>query len=455
MKYKSLVVCISFLGLSCLANADVAGLSQAPDVNGPTPFMIFDDSGMYHDAAGDEVLLFFARSMSEKHGPSFAIYRRSNHKFVGEIPAPPSGPWNFPFLFRLGEYQSHGAATTQGVVYLMDSISPTMVGQAIVRVVAYTYSYHPAIGLQTTLLWEEAVPMDNPVTPYILEGTIFPTSMEVMENGDIVIADTFSGALWVFEKANPIGQQWRVAFMHPDFSLIPFPVDETIEVNGVEMAGYMNRTFDENGELVELPYSMLAFPGFPNGVIPGLHAVAYIPHLDSFAFTDTALGPIAMISRSLLFDNNVPPFAKPYETLVPSWPGVTDWVGEVIYDVFYERANGTPSKWLYWHRAVASDFATYVPPELGALNAPLFRVHLETGEVQIVTQSWQMFDIPSCTNVIPCGLGDGSRGKTCILDSNVYQERTCATNYALYDEYGQCTDILLDQVLVPITVVGE
>jgi hypothetical protein len=177
-------------------------------------------------------------------------------------------------------------------------------------------------------------------------------------------------------------------------------------------------------------------PQFPFPILPGIHGVAYCNPTKEVAVIRTATpGGIFGIPADILTNQQIPAFAKgaSVRTIVAPTPGLSDLAVGLDYDRFNPE---TP--WLYWQRVVAD-------PK-GTLN-PVYRVHLFTGEIQLVAQSVKVYNWTNEISVLPSHLGPLF---TVLTNANMQEENNPNSNALLN---GVAT--FVGPVIVPIAAFSN
>jgi hypothetical protein len=370
------------LGLSLVAPAQ----ASQPIWHGP-PLVAaqLDGGAAIHGVAGDQVLLFaLVPSASPDRAPGVYVRRRLDGANAGALTAP-TGGWRVPLSMKIRTFRRSGLSNTEGEALVLDNrVPPALAGTQPARLYRYSYRYTPGSGLSTALISEHVLPL-NTVAPGagLPNGLIYPGSIALLPNQQVVVTDNISGALWVSEGLD----QWRMAAIDPRWAAAPFG-----PVQGVGLA--------QSGRIE--PYTLLvpAPPGFPPGLglYPGSHSIAYARVSDEVVWAVTVPGGIYAMPRSVLLDVNLPPFAKSGDPtagslgstrrLVPPTAGLGDLTDGLDYDRF--RPD---SEWVYWQRAPA-DVAG------GGFNT-LRRVSLIDGRIQIVARDNRIYAWANEISVLP------------------------------------------------------
>jgi hypothetical protein len=201
---------------------------------------------------------------------------------------------------------------------------------------------------------------------------------------------------------------------------------------------------DENWHKVRLPYQ-LRVP-FPEPVLPPFKGITYIDLIDKVAILRVQTpGGIFTVDRSVLLDQNVPPYAKPYSVLVAPEIGLSDLSGDVAYDHYHPK-----SEWVYWQRTASEPGENQC---VGAhpyseKNSPIYRVNVRTHKIELVAESWLFYDFPTVLSAIE-PLGGSDNPLTFLVSSNVLETRVAGTNVLAE------TTNLIAPTIVPIVLVGS
>jgi hypothetical protein len=306
------------------------------------------------------------------------IARRADGRDLGELPAPPGG-FGTPLSIKIESFRNQGPLRTSGTFVLLDNVvPPALAGTSAVKIYRYAYSYSPAAGFSATLLSTHTPPLNTQPPTALPNGTVYPGSIALLPGGGLVMTDNFTGALWVSDASYDL---WSMALIDPRLGF--GPGDDVVGIARAQGGGTR-------------PYT-LRVPGPPGGppIYPGVHSVTYAAITDEVAFVRTATpGGIYAISRTALLDASVPPFFKgaAMREVVAPTVGLSDLTDGLDYDRFHPT-----SPWLYWQRA-PSDVAG------GGFNT-LRRVNLQTGAVQTVAKSNEVFDWANEISVLPSPFG--------------------------------------------------
>jgi hypothetical protein len=339
----------------------------------PTTYLAtsYGEAFPIHGVAGDHHVLFLVQpTAGVSSQPRVRVARRVGGAHLGELPAPPQG-WAVPlspFISELSRLALGGRQT--GELWVSDVRVPpavALVAPAGALVQRYTYGLGLISGFTATHRETWALPLNTvPPGAGLPNGFVYLGSLAALPDGQIVLTDTFTGALWV---ADQFGAAPRLAFIDPRFG--PGPVGV---INGVQRApggGFR-------------PYTQV-LPQL-NGVSfgPGIESVTYAEVTDEVCVAPTGAGGLFCIDRDVLVDPATPPFAKTTglrEVLAPT-PGLTDLTDGIVHDRFQPT-----SPWLYWQRAPSD-----TTPFIGSGYNTLRRIHLLTGAVEVVARTNTCFD---------------------------------------------------------------
>jgi hypothetical protein len=383
-----------------LLSADI-GIVPAEEVRGPYSMLTLQETLVAHDLAGDETLLFIAGSFPADK-KNVRVFHQHTKQELGQLP-PPSRGFQTPFKFRLKTYQNLENGGSQGTVYVLDSVTPKDAGMHDPLILLYAYEYTKEPGLQTRLVEEYRIP-SNTVPPNLLRdgtppnGAIYVTSFAFIDDETIALADTLAGAIWLYDLKD---QAISVGFTHDAFRFKPWPNDLaiTLQDGSVQQGIISGWTHREREDLVSYLYRPPMAPGMPL-LMPGLHGLA-VYHKGStqkVVFGSCALGGVYSMDVAELMRTDIIPWEKHFETMVPDISGVSDWIAEVQADTFNP---GSP--WVYFQRVTSKGNE---PADPGfeqwrdRYNA-LYRVNMETREMQFVAEDWKLWDFNSNLNVIP------------------------------------------------------
>lgn len=390
------------------AAAEAALLESGGYAVGPVVLAEFPEGFQIHCVDGDTALLF-AVQPSDAPGRSRGVHvaRRIGGANLPDVAPPPEG-WATPLSIVIEGYSRLPIGGSEGTFLLMDAgVTPAQIGTLPARVYRYSYRYRPSQGLVTTLLETHLLPLNTqPLAPgYFPDGIFYPGELTILPGGRVAVPDAIWGSVWVSDENL---ENWALALIDPRFMAAPGG-----PITGV---GY-----DSSGELSPYTYAP------PFGLYPGMHALTHAAATDEVCFPVTASpGGIYCIGRDVLLDASVPPFAKSGDfmagtwgavrVLVPPTPGVSDLTNGVTYDRYAPE-----SPWLYWQRAPADEIG-------GGCNA-LRRVHLATGEVQMLVCDNEIFNWANEIAALP-PLIPGSP-LTTILSSVGQQQNNPEVNFAI------------------------
>jgi hypothetical protein len=409
-------------------------VGQASPVIGPGLFTIFERAFSAHGVAADKRVAFINEGFFE---PQVHVIHRLTRASLGSLPEP-AGGLSWPFFVRLRNTQPIGLLGSRGELVLLNSPPPEAFGTPAPSFIhVYEYEYTPLAGFSADLVSTHALPVN--LTPPSLppNGIIFPSSFDFLPSGEVVVIDLFS--IWV---GSPSLNDWRMGWTSFDFGIEPY-CSTVIAPNGDEVPGFYLAVRDENWHKVRLPYQ-LAVP-FPEPGLPAFKGITYIDLTDQIAILRVQTpGGIFTIDRALLLDETIPPFAKPYSILVAPEIGLSDLSGDVAYDHYHPD-----SEWVYWQRT---------PSESGQNQcagahpysekwSPIYRISVLTGEIELVAESWLLYDFPTVLSPIQ-PLGGSNDPFTYLVSSNVLETRVAGLN-ALAEQTN-----LIPPTIVPMVLVG-
>src|SRR5262249_36906021 len=97
-----------------------------------------------------------------------------------------------------------------------------------------------------------------------------------------------------------------------------------------------------------------------------------------------------------------PPYAKPYSTLVAPEIGLSDLSGHVTYDHYHPN-----SEWVYWQRTASESGENQCAGAhpYSEKWAPIYRVNIFTHQIELVAESWLLYDFPTVLSPIEPLLG--------------------------------------------------
>jgi hypothetical protein len=339
---------------------------------------------------------------------------------VGVLPVP-AGGWNHPFLARVVSFAPLGCAGTSGRLAVLDGIHPAQVFQRTSRILEYEYSYTPRAGLSAQIVAEHVLPFNtaNVFAGEMPNGMVFPTSMSILPDGKMVIADTLTGTLWTSGES---WDDWFLSIAGAPFGAVPFGGGTVTCEDGSVKPGFVVNALGPDGQERQYPYSIHALGGI--ALEPGLHGSAYINATDEVAWNIVAHpGGIWAASRAVVEDRTISPFLKPYRAVITPINGVTDWVAEIEYDSYHPT-----SRWLYFQRAVAGYCSDATAHPYCAKNNPLYRVDIYTGAIEFVREDLSVWDFVSNNNILP---PFGHEPVTYITSNNTRQELWSEPNACL------------------------
>ena len=416
-----LVVALGVVGCASSdpESATVASLEAAPDgclSLGPVTLAEFPQGFQVHGVAGDTALMF-AVQPSDAPGihPGVHVAHRTLGVVLPDVVAPPEG-WATPLSVLVENYTRLPLAGSQGTLLVLDAgVTPANIGMAPARLYRYSYRYRPSSGLTTSLLETHLLPLGP-------SGIIYPGEPALLPGGRVAVPDTLVGSIWVSDSHL---ENWTMALVDPRLAANVAP---PISGVGRDASGHIS------------PYTYAAPPAVPGlppgwGLYPGIHSIVYTDRTHEACFPVTASpGGIYCIALSSLLSTSIPPNAKSdaIRVLVPPTPGVSDLTDGVAYDRY-----APTSPWLYWQRAPADTAG-------GGFNT-LRRVHLVTGEIQVVASDNEIFSWANEIAILP-PLIDGSPFTT-VLSSVGQQYNNPEVNFAI------TTPSYFSPSPMPITVV--
>lgn len=405
-------------------------VTNAQGVLGPTIFKTYEEPFAAHGVAGDDQIAFIVEA---QFNPQVHVLHRLTRISLGSLPKP-SGGHGLPVYIRTRNQSSYGLIGTQGEVVLLDGPPMHLMGMAPSYLHVYKYKWHPLLGFDAKLKSSHALPLNTNPPDEAPNGFVFAGSFALLPGGDIVVTDFFG--LWA---ADADFTNWRPAFMSPDFG--PSPYCSTVTHNGEEVPGFYLAVRDENWNKVRLPYQ-LRVPA-PEPFLPAFKGVTYVDLTDQVVFNRLGTpGGIFALDRTVLLDATTPPFLKEPSVVVGPEIGLTDLAGDVAYDNYHPD-----SEWVYWQRT---------PSESGQNTcegahphsekwSPIYRASILTGEVELVSESWILYDFPTVLSALPPS--PLLPGFSYLVTSNVLETRIVETN-ALVDE-----TTLVPPTIVPFVLV--
>ncbi len=419
---------IALLGASTAAAQTPVG--EATAVQGPSVFASFERAFSVHGVAADRRVAFVSEGFFE---PQVHVLNRRTKESLGSLPEPEDG-FGWPFFMRLRNVEEYRGGT-QGELVLLDSPPSESFGVPMPSFLhIYAYQYHPSTGFEAELLESHALPVNTNPPNLPPNGITFPSSFDFLPGGEMVVIDLFS--LWVSDESL---EDFHMAWTSPDFGLEGYC--STVTYHGEEVPGFYMAVRDENGDKVRLPYQ-LRVP-FPEPVMPAFKGVTYVGLTDEIAIIRVQTpGGIFTVDRATLLDDTIPPAEKPYGTLVAPEIGLSDLSGDLVYDHYHPN-----SEWVYWQRtpSESGQSACEGAHPHAEKWSPIYRVSVLTGEIELVSENWELYDFPTVLSVIE-PLGKGSPF-THLVSSNVAETRAMIPN-ALADETN-----LVGPTIVPIVKV--
>jgi hypothetical protein len=423
----------ALLALASSAQAHTP-VGQANNVIGPGIFSVFDRAFSTHGVAADHRVEFVSEGFFQ---PQVHVLDRLTQHSLGSLPAPQPG-FHWPFYLRLRNVQKIGAAATRGELVVLNSPSSKDFGLPVQSYIhVYKYEYKPATGFHATLLSSHALPLNTNPPDQAPNGIIFPSSFDFLPSGEIAVIDLFS--IWV---GNGTLDNWRLGWTSFDFGLEPY-CSTVVAPNGQEVPGFYLAVRDENWLKVRVPYQ-LRVP-FPAPVLPPFKGITYVDLIDKVAIVRVqSPGGIFTVDRKVLLDQSVPPYAKPYEVLVAPEIGLSDLSGDVAYDHYHPD-----SEWVYWQRTASESGENQCAGAhpYSEKWSPIYRVNVRTRKIELVSESYLLYDFPTVLNAIE-PLGGKHDPFTYLVSSNVLESRVAGTNVL-------CAETkLIPPTIVPFVLVG-
>jgi hypothetical protein len=396
----------------------------APPMVEPRVIAQFPEGLSVHGVAGDKRVLFAA--VPDGHGPDehpdhevrepgVYAFDRQTGAIVGPVPPPPIG-WRVPLSLQIESFNTTATGTSGSVLILDAGGHPEQAGLVTTRVFRYSYSYSRQSGFSAS--WVSTHPLPIPLPPVLStdlpSGIVYTDGFLQLPDGKVLVNDTILGAIWMSNRSMNI---WTLAFLDPT------------------LAGGLCGPFEGIGRAPgggTRPYFMQV----PNNLCPGLHSFTHVVSTDEVCMIRTAsAGGIFCIPRSVLVNPLIPAVAKGLlkRTLVPPTVGLSDLTDGLVYDRFHPD-----SPWVYWARAVSD--------VVGGSSNVLRRVHIQTGEIQVVASSNLLFDWTS--NLAPLPPLDDRRESTIFIAMG-QQENNAGVNTALNGVNAFVGPTLLPSVEVP------
>jgi hypothetical protein len=373
-------------------------------VYAPYSILTLHERLVAHDLAGDGTLLFVAAALP-REDPSIRVFHQDSKKELGRFPAPARG-FLIPFKFRLRSYKSLGKDGSKGILYALDSGLPRTAGFHDALLLKYEYEYNSKQGLRSRLLKEYSIasnkiPWEQVQKGSLPDGAIYVTSFDVIDDKYIALADCIAGIIWLSDMETEVKS---IAFTSPDFLVKPWPDDLKITLSdGRIVNGFTGWTHKNREELVPYLHKLPLTPNIPQ-FVPGLHGLTLYENgpKKKVVFVSPAHAGIYAIDVGELMRTDIPAHQKRYETVVPQIRGLTSWVAEVQADTF-----NLSSPWVFFQRMMSRPNE---PAKLGFetwrdKHNPLYRVNMETGQVEFVAEDWKLWDYNSNLNVIPFKAG--------------------------------------------------
>lgn len=188
----------------------------------------------------------------------------------------------------------------------------------------------------------------------------------------LAFSDAFTGFIWVYDYAENTAEP---KLMRPDLAAGPYPLPSITTVDpitiptpsgpvvippGSAFHGLFMLELSDDRQSSQVQQFTYGLQQLPDGswitVQPSVHGIANVKDKYLAMAIDNRLGSAGIKFSELM--GNDPPDQKDIFQILPAIPGVTDWIGEVLY------ADGK----LFWTRGMSS---TNIPGDLG-LNFPLF-----------------------------------------------------------------------------------
>ena len=395
----------------------VVGVVPDSDVIGPYSALTLDVKGIQaHDLAGDGTLLFIGQMVPEA---CVRVFHQETREDLGVFPAPDRGHI-VPFKFRLADHQSSGQEGSRGTVFMLDGVHPKIVGLHDALLLKYEYEYSPETGVKAELVKEYPIPSNTVTLKDVLDGTrpdgaMFITGFDLVDEKTVVMADCFAGSMWLYDLETG---ELALAFTHRDFWCQPWPEECIITLaDGRVQDGFTGWTHRNREELIQFKWAVPAFEGLDRKIFYGLHGVSMYRNAGSnkAVFVSPATPGIYAIDVDELTRTDIPYDAKKFETIVPGIKGLSSFIAEVQADTYNP---GSP--WVYFQRVMSdgNETADEGYEEWKKKYWPLFRVNMETKQVEFVADDWKLWDYDTNNNVIP-----GKPGYMVLTSTPVQQER--------------------------------
>jgi hypothetical protein len=387
----------------CIALVAPAFAGAPALVVGPWAAAQYEQGFSIHGIAGDTKLLF-ALQVSDVPGHARGAYvsDRSTGRQLGAL-LPPARGWSAPLTAKLIGFTADDDAVA-GRLLILDGIQPHQVGTGVPSILyEISYSHSQAAGLASAVTGAHPLPAYTGVDALGMpNGLVYPGSFTALPGGGVAAVDMITGGVWV---AGPSLDDWRMALIDPRFSSGP----------GREIAGIGRAPGGGTRPYRFLPPS----PGGGAPSFPGAHSITYAAATDEVVVLVTCTpGGLFALPRLALLDRLVPAFAKGalLRELVPPTPGLADLAVGLDYDRFHPR---TP--WVYWQRVTSTAAEGF--------NV-MRRVHLRTGEIQVVASSVQLYDWTNDISVLP-PRGPHEDPFTSITSANMQEQNNPASNVLL------------------------
>jgi hypothetical protein len=244
---------------------------------------------------------------------------------------------------------------------------------------------------------------------------MFITGFDIVEDKIAIVADCFAGVMWLFDLES--GGLTR-AFTHKDFWCQPWSEELTIALpDGSIHGGLAGWTHRNRTELVPFKFALPDFEGIGRKIFYGLHGITLYRSAAGLkaVFVSPATPGIYAIDVSELSRTDIAPDQKRFETIVPDINCVSSHVAEVQADTYNP---GSP--WVYFQRAMSDSNEIPVKghEKWKEKHWPLYRVNMETKQIEFVAEDWKLWDYDTNINVMP-----GKPGYMVLTSTPVQQER--------------------------------
>src|SRR5262249_18387493 len=154
--------------------------------------------------------------------------------------------------------------------------------------------------------------------------------------------------------------------------------------------------------------------------LPAFKGITYVDPLDQGAIIRVQTpGGIFTVDRAVLLDDRIPPYAKPYSPLGAPAIGLSDLSGDVTYDPYHPN-----SEWVNWQRTASESGEKQCAGAhpFSEKWAPIYRVNIFTHQIELVAESWLLYDFPTVLSPIEPLFGKFDPF-TYLVSSNVLEDR--------------------------------